>query len=408
MGSVRLHTWTTKNGQKREAWLIDYIAADGQRVRQIIGSGPQNRRLAKQVLAQREAEAQLGIHRLAPSETPRFGEFAADWLRRKAPGLKPKTYESYDDVITHHLAPRFGDRHLGSITRHAVEEYLAKQHREGTRRGRKGKRVLLAPRTINKALMVLKMILQDTTDQRLLGSNPAAGVRPVKAERDDVEEMHVLQPEQISKLLETATDDGPTGRVHSALYLTAVRTGLRRGELLGLRRRDLDIGGRRLFVRRSLGRIRDGAAYVVREVPLKTRYSRRIIEELPEILLDALRELPTGDDAERDYIFQSRAGGPIDPDNLDRAFKRHLALAGLPEIRFHDLRHTHASLLIAAGVRPKAIQARLGHASITTTLNTYGHLMPSAFTGVGAKLEALFMANPWQMRGAPEVVRRGA
>ncbi|MGH2403299.1 MAG: site-specific integrase, partial [bacterium] len=65
----------------------------------------------------------------------------------------------------------------------------------------------------------------------------------------------------------------------------------------------------------------------------------------------------------------------MDPDNVDRAFKRHLAAAGLPEIRFHDLRHTHAGLLVAAGVHPKAIQARLGHASITTTLNTYGHLM---------------------------------
>lgn len=77
---------------------------------------------------------------------------------------------------------------------------------------------------------------------------------------------------------------------------------------------------------------------------------------------------------------------------MDRAFKRHLALAGLPSIRFHDLRHTHASLLIATGVHPKAIQARLGHASITTTLNTYGHLMPSAFAGVGARVESLL--NP--------------
>ena len=86
-------------------------------------------------------------------------------------------------------------------------------------------------------------------------------------------------------------------------------------------------------------------------------------------------------------MFRSQAGGPIDPDNVDRAFKRHLTLAELPEIRFHDLRHTHASLLIAAGVHPKAMQARLGHASITTTLNTYGHLMPSMFQDVGVKLE---------------------
>lgn len=86
-------------------------------------------------------------------------------------------------------------------------------------------------------------------------------------------------------------------------------------------------------------------------------------------------------------------GGPLDPDNVDRVFTRHLALAELPAVRVHDLRHTHASLLVAAGVHPKAIQARMGHASITTTLNTYGHLMPSAFAGVGERLDALLWAQ---------------
>src|SRR2546426_10999471 len=87
-----------------------------------------------------------------------------------------------------------------------------------------------------------------------------------------------------------------------------------------------------------------------------------------------------------DARYGSQAGGPIDPDNLDRAFKRHLDLAGLPEIRFHDLRHTHASLLIAAGVHPKTIQARLGHASITTTLNNLRAL--DAIRLPGARSEA--------------------
>src|SRR2546426_11907585 len=94
-----------------------------------------------------------------------------------------------------------------------------------------------------------------------------------------------------------------------------------------------------------------------------------------------------------DARYGSQAGGPIDPDNLDRAFKRHLDIAGLPEIRFHDLRHTAASLLIAAGVHPKAIQARLGHASITTTMNVYAHLMPSAFEGVGERLSAVLQGK---------------
>jgi integrase len=88
------------------------------------------------------------------------------------------------------------------------------------------------------------------------------------------------------------------------------------------------------------------------------------------------------DDPERDFVFRSQAGGPIDPDNVNRAFERHLTAAGLPYVRFHDLRHTHASLLIVAGVHPKAMRARLGHSSITVTMD-HGHLMPSAFEGVG-------------------------
>lgn len=96
---------------------------------------------------------------------------------------------------------------------------------------------------------------------------------------------------------------------------------------------------------------------------------------------------PRSDDLEEDHVFLSRVHGPIDPDGVDRAFKRYLDVAGLPNIRFHDLRHTHASLLIAAGVHPKAIQARMGHASVTTTLNTYGHLMPNALEGVVARMD---------------------
>lgn len=186
------------------------------------------------------------------------------------------------------------------------------------------------------------------------------------------------------------------------LYLIAVDTGLRRGELLGLHWQDVDLSRKLLYVRRSLGRIREGNRYVVREMAVKTRHSRRTIDVSPAVVA-ALLVHRTNGDSHTDYVFRSRAGGPIDPSDLNRVFRRHLALAGLPHVRFHDLRHTHASLLIEAGVHPKAIQVRMGHASITTTLNTYGHLMPSAFQGVGEKLDALFQGNG----KAPCGTRRG-
>jgi integrase len=174
---------------------------------------------------------------------------------------------------------------------------------------------------------------------------------------------------------------------------------------LGLRWSDLDLRKGLLYVRRSLNRVRQGEGYVVAEAPLKTRHSRRTVDLSPA-LVEALLTFPAGDDPERDFVFRSQAGGPIDPDNVDRAYKRHLTLAGLPEIRFHDLRHTHASLLIAAGVHPKAIQARLGHSGISVTMDRYGHLMPSAFEGVGTRLDALLMANSRQT--VPQKHERGS
>ncbi len=206
-----------------------------------------------------------------------------------------------------------------------------------------------------------------------------------RADSEDGDALHVLQPDEITRLLEVA------GEPWRTFYQVTVQTGLRRGEALALRWADLDLTKGLLSVRRSLGRFRDGSRYVVRETALKSHHSRRTIDLAPSVV-EALLALPAGDDPERDFVFRSTAGGPIDPDNVDRAFKRHLTAAGLPDVRFHDLRHTHASLLIAAGVHPKAIQARLEHASITTTLNTYGHLMPSAFQGVGERLDALLQA----------------
>ena len=196
-----------------------------------------------------------------------------------------------------------------------------------------------------------------------------------------------LQPDEIKRLLDASEEP------YRTLYQAGTGTGCRRGELLGLNWSDLDLEKGLIYVRLSRGRVQDGNGYIVREAPLKTRHSRRTIDLSPS-LIQAFLALPASDGPDEDHVFRSPlTGGPLDPDNVDRTFKRHLTLAGLPEFRFHGLRHTHASLLIAAGERPKAIQVRMGHASITTTLNIYGHLMPSAFQGVGERLDALLQGT---------------
>lgn len=376
MGSVRRRKW---KGQA--VYFIDYVAANGQRVRQTIGPSEQSRRLACKVLAQREAEAQLGIHRLPSNKTTRFSDFAEDWLQRQAGrNLAPKTLESYEGIVKNHLIPsRFGGKFLGTIQKDDIERFLGETR--SLRKKAKAPDRPLSPRSARYALTILKSMMEDAITQRLLTENPAAKVRPpLRSDRED--KMQTLGREEIARLLDVA------GEPWRMLYLAAVHTGLRRGELLGLRWSDLDLRKGLLYVRRSLNRVRQGEGYVVAEAPLKTRHSRRTVDLSPA-LVEALLTFPAGDDPKRDFVFRSKAGGPIDPDNVDRAYKRHLTLAGLPEIRFHDLRHTHASLLIAVGVHPKAIQARLGHSSITITMDRYGHLMPSAFEGVGGRLDAL-------------------
>jgi len=339
----------------------------------------------------------LGIHRLPVSHTMRLAEFADDWLRRiRARGLAPKTLEAYTDFVEHHPAPAFGEKRLGALTRNDIEGYLvvkmssprkgrapAKTSTQGDKHTTPPLPLPLAPRTVAHHLTVLKAILSDAVDHGHLATSPAAKVKaPARRDRDDA--LQFLQPDEIARLLDVAEQPWRT------LYLLAVHTGLRRGELLGLRWSDLDLRAGRLAVRRSRSRVPDGQGGCdVKDSPLKTRHSRRTVDLSPAVV-EALLVFPAGDDPERDYVLRSRTGGgPIDPHNVDRAWKRHLMAARLADRPFHSTRHTHASLLIAAGVHPKAIQARLGHASITTTLNTYGHLMPFAFDGVGDRLDAL-------------------
>ncbi len=389
MGTVRFNT-------QRSAWMIDYVAATGQRIRQIIGSGEEGRRLAKQVLRQREAEAALGLHRLPAARTPTFAEFAEGWLeRQRARGLRPKTLEADEDNLATHLVPAFGEMRLGAIGRREIDDFLVAKTKARRTYRRNGKAVPYAPATINKMLRILKTILRDATERGYLRESPKVGLLQVPDREDGLQ---VLQPEEIDRLLDAAEEPWRT------LYLVAVHTGLRRGELLGLKWGDLDLREGLLHVRRSLSRIREGEAYAVRETPLKTRYARRTLD-FSSTVKEALLALPVGDDAGHEYLFRSRAGGPIDPDNVDRAWKRHLTAAGLADRPFHSTRHTHAALLVAAGAHPKAIQARLGHASITTTLNTFGHLMSSAYAGVGDRVETLLKATARQQ--APHDDGRG-
>jgi len=247
----------------------------------------------------------------------------------------------------------------------------------------------LSPRTIKYAHTLLNDALGHAVRWRLLPNNPAQHVTLPRQERN---EMRVLSKKQVTAFLEAAEGDR-----YYTLFLLAIATGIRSGELLGLQWKDVDMQRATVAVHRTLVRI--GTNWSFTE-PKTARSKRRIA--LPHSVLPVLRTHRKQQAEERlmcgekyddhDLVFATATGKPLRRRNLNRRhFKPILDRADLPDIRFHDLRHTCATLLLAEGENPKVVSERLGHSSITLTLDTYSHVLPNMQRKAADKLEvALF------------------
>jgi integrase len=273
------------------------------------------------------------------------------------------TYERHEGIVRTHLNPALGRIKVKNLT----PTHVRGLHREKLDAG-------LAPATVRKIHSTLHKALSQAVSDGLIPRNAAA----ITAPRPDPEEMHPLSADEASALLEAARGDR-----FRALYVLAITTGLRRGELLGLRWRDVDLEHGVLRVGRAL--VREGGRYRLGET--KTKRGHRSIR-LTSQAVSALgahrkRQLEermkvAGLYEDHDLIFATQKGTPLNPENLvKRSFKPLLERASLPEIRFHDLRHTCATLLLGRGVHPKLVQELLGHATIAMTLDTYSHFLPS-------------------------------
>jgi integrase len=362
--------------KRGKQYAIRYYDALGKRRWETIGPSQHE---AKQVLAQRMWERRQGkFHVTRLPVTMR--EFAETWqedyliVQVQLGRLKESTIVGYRNNLTLHILPFFDTTRLSEIALPHVREFMKKLLAKP-----------LPPNTVGKVLMLLKEMLKHAIQWGYLDTNPAQYAERPRCENP---EMEVLTPEEIRRLLAHAEEPVRT------LLLCAVLTGMRRGELLGLKWEDIDLEGHRLFVRRALWR--------GKFVTPKSRRSRRTIDVAPT-LRDALARLPSR--FRGDLVFCSEACTALDPDNLmHRDFPRALRRAGVRRIRFHDLRHTYTSLLIAQGAHPKYIQVQLGHASIQTTLDRYGHLMPDAHAAEARKLDQVIFGDALRSNGA--VTRR--
>ena len=277
--------------------------------------------------------------------------------------VRPSTFERHEGIIRLHIKPSLGRVGLKKLT----PAHVRGLHREKLDAG-------LTPATVRKIHSTLHKALTQAVADGLIPRNAA----DVKAPRPAPEEMQPLSEAEARAFLDTARGDR-----FEPLYMLAISTGLRRGELLGLRWKDVDLERGTLRVGRAL--VREAGRHVLGET--KTRRGRRQINLTPRAVstlkahckkqLEEKIKL-TGLHRDHGLIFATRVGTPINPENLvNRSLKPLLERASLPEIRFHDLRHTCATLLLGRRVHPKLVQELLGHATIAMTLDTYSHYMPS-------------------------------
>jgi integrase len=291
------------------------------------------------------------------------GEYLDRWLSDAVRGtVRESTFSRDKGLVFNHIKPSIGRIKLRTLSAHHLQSLYRDRLDSG-----------LSGSTVQKIHHVVCKALSQAVRWNLIPRNP---VDNVKSPTSSTKEMHPLSAHEARQLLEASRGD----RLE-ALYVLAVHTGMRRGELLGLKWADIDLDNSTVRVRRTL--TRKGTGYVLGEP--KTKKSRRTVR-LTQKAVEGLRrhrarqaeeKLRAGFYEDAGLVFASKSGSLINPSNLrQRSFKPLLKRAGLPEITFHDLRHTCASLLFQRNVHPKSVQELLGHASVAITLDTYSHMLP--------------------------------
>ena len=319
------------------------------------------------------SQAQAGLNFAGAQMT--LKDFLGQWLILIQGSIRPNTLIQYGQIVRDHILPWLGKFKVKDLRADQIQAVYSQKLKEGT-----------SARTVILIHSVLHKALKQAVRLGIIIANPADAITRPKSRR---KEMKTLSNIEAHRLLVAAK-----GTCFEAVYWLAISTGMRQGELLGLKWSDLDWNKQSLQVKRQIQRQAEGLVFI----EPKSAAGRRMIllgpmtlEKLRahKALQEEQRKIAGEGWQEKDLMFPSSIGTPIDPSNLYHDFKKLLKASGLPDIRFHDLRHTAATLMLQQGSHPKIVQAILGHSDISLTLNIYSHVLPSMQEEAAEKMDEL-------------------
>ncbi len=310
------------------------------------------------------------------------GEYLESWLQDYVDmHVSIRTRDRYKEITRLHLIPALGSIDLQSLQPQHIQAYYTKALESGRHDGQGG----LSTRTVRLYHGILSSALKQAMRMGMIVRNPAELVDPPRATRKEIPS---LDAESVNGFLEVSRDS-----MYYPVFYTAVYTGLRRGEILGLRWCDIDLDLGTLSVVQTVSTLYNGE-YIIKEP--KTKNSRRQIALSPSLAL-LLRKHKEDQEAMRLFdgtplqraglVFSHIDGSPYNPDSVSQTFRKIIKSAGLKAMRFHDLRHAHATLMLKQGVHPKIVSERLGHSSVNITLDTYSHVLPGLQEAAALRFE---------------------
>lgn len=352
------------------SYVVD-VAHPGEKRKQRTKAGFATKKQALESLNDLLGSMQQGTY-VRPSKLT-LGKFLQDeWLPAIRSTVRPSTFRSYQLQVNRHIVPRLGSVALQRLDGGAINRLYEKLRQEGRNDG-KG----LSPASVRRVHAALRRALKDAVRWGKLMRNPADSADPPTARAAKAREMTTWTADELRDFLDFTEDDP-----NSTLWLMLASTGLRRGEALGLRWKDVDLDTARASIRQTLVAVSYELHF---STPKTKRGTRQIaLDKRTVKALRAHRKVQAGHKLamgkhyqDGGLVFTRPDGTPIHPDRVSKMFDQLVSRWGGRRIRLHDLRHTHATMALRAGIHPKVVSERLGHSSVTITLDTYSHAIPA-------------------------------